>query len=161
MEPMELSTDLNIVLCRLYRQELRDVCQYFITELTFTKEEFKQILHRYPQLLKYSLAKFQANVGFFQNDCNLDNTTIRKMIRLQPLLLVHSIHEKVKPVISFLRIDLRMENWKRIISRYPQLLSIPITSLQAKVHFNFFEYANLLIMSLVYVFNRLFFLLLD
>jgi len=129
----DFSAELESILSRVYRQELRILCQYFTCQLAFKKEELKRLLLNNPNLLRYSLAKFQDNVDFLTKDCELDNATVQKMIRLQPLLLVHSVENKLKPVISFIRNDLQMVSWKRILARYPQVLSLPASTLKAKV----------------------------
>jgi len=134
MLPKDFDDEFQDILHRMYRQELRQWCQYFSSQLLFTKVELKQFITRNPRLLKYSITKLRDNVEFLKNDCYLDHATVKKMIRLQPSLLVHSIDNKLKPVVKFIRNDLQMEDrWKRIISRYPQVLSIPSSTLTAKV----------------------------
>jgi hypothetical protein len=123
----------DIIRGRMYRQDLRCFIRHFIIQLCFPTEELKQILTRYPQLLRYSLAKLQTNVDFLTGECAFDCLTVRKMIRLRPLILAYSLDQKIKPVIHCLVNDLHLDNWKHIISRYPQVLTIPISRLKAKV----------------------------
>lgn len=118
-----------------YRKNIRSICNYF-KSIGIKRDKIAAIVMKAPQIFQYSASNIIETIDFFQSH-NLTQEDIIYMITSRPLVLTHSIDDKLKCTLDFFQNDLSMNeaSWKRVIIRYPQVFSCKIEHLPIRAKY--------------------------
>jgi len=117
-----------------YRGNIRAITTYFRNILQMDQGCIANMILKTPQILNYSFGKIEAFVICLQIR-GFDDKDIAKMIVSRPMILGYSTSKKIAPILDFLKDDLGIEAYHKIVTRYPQVITIKVDGLIDRAQF--------------------------
>eukprot|EP00979_Chaetoceros_neogracilis_P012629 scaffold3389_cov188-Chaetoceros_neogracile.AAC.4 len=117
-----------------YRGNIRAITTYFRNVLQMDQGCIANMILKTPQILNYSFGKIEAFVICLQIR-GFDDKDIAKMIVSRPMILGYSTSKKIAPILDFLKDDLGIEAYHKIVTRYPQVITVKVDGLIDRAQF--------------------------
>lgn len=119
---------------KAYRGDVRKITNYFLRDLGIGNDSFVKIVIKAPAIFNYSIGKIKATIGFFLNQ-GFTLEQVNKILTLRPKILGYSITSKLRPALNKIKVIVGNDSYLRIISRYPQILTINVKEIDKRSRF--------------------------
>eukprot|EP01018_Ginkgo_biloba_P012125 Gb_32120 [translate_table: standard] len=98
----------------------------FLLKLGLEQEDLGRVIYNAPQLLGLREEKMRPTVKFLES-IGVKGSSLRKVLKLKPMILAHSVEAKLRPNINFLE-NLGIDKFDigKLVTRHPQLLTLSV-----------------------------------
>ncbi|KAH9317535.1 hypothetical protein KI387_019304, partial [Taxus chinensis] len=98
----------------------------FLLKLGLEKEDMGRVIYNAPQLLGLREEKLRPTIKFLEN-IGVKGSSLRKVLKLKPMVLAYSVEAKLQPNINFLQ-NLGVNQFEigKLVTRHPQLLTLSV-----------------------------------
>lgn len=119
---------------KTYRGDVRKITNYFLRDLGISNDSFVKIVVKAPAIFNYSIGKIKTTTRFFLKQ-GFTLEQVNKILTSRPKILGYSINTKLRPALNKIQDIVGNDSYQRIISRYPQILTINVEEIDKRSTF--------------------------
>lgn len=98
----------------------------FLLRLGLEKEDLGRTIYNAPQLLGLREEKLLPTVKFLEK-IGVKGSSLRKVLKLKPMVLAYSVEAKLQPNVNFLQsLGINQLDIGKLVTRHPQLLTLSV-----------------------------------